>query len=229
MVILVVEDSSTMRSLICHTVQKLAGAVVIEATDGADALEKMNDIRPHVIVTDINMPKMDGFSFIERVRQRPEHATTPIVVLTMEDAREDRERAWKLGVRTYVTKPIRHLDVTAAVKSVLGHLSKADSEAQPEVVLRVDYDTPEELVGDYAASLSRGEIMIANSRAFAIGTAVRVALAFPGLVEPIQLDGIVRFSSTGDEATHAIELIDQEQRAILAALVERIRGGSPAA
>jgi two-component system chemotaxis response regulator CheY len=73
-----------------------------------------------VIVTDLNMPVMDGFTFIEKLRARPQFAKVPIIVLTTEGAATDQVRARELGVETFVTKPIRPDDLLATVKQLLG-------------------------------------------------------------------------------------------------------------
>jgi two-component system chemotaxis response regulator CheY len=121
MVVLVVEDSATMRELICHALRRIDAVVLIEAGDGADALAKLAEIRPDVIVTDLNMPVMDGFTLIEQIRARLEIRDVPVVVITTEGALEDQQRARSLGVATYVTKPIRQ---NAVVEAVLGAAGK---------------------------------------------------------------------------------------------------------
>lgn len=228
MVVLVVEDSAAMRELICRSLKRIANVVVIEATDGVDGLKKLTDIQPDVIMTDINMPEMDGLSFIERIRQQPVHKNTPVIVLTVENAKEDRMRAKALGVNTYVTKPIRHNDLVAAISSVLEGAKPVDGSAgeTSAMWLRIDYEDTKDLLNDYAATLSRGEIVVAHRRALDVGTPVRLALTFPSLVEPIQLDGVVRAATSGDEAMLTIELVDKAQREQLAYLVDRIRAAA---
>ena len=229
MVILVVEDSSAMRQLIVHALRKIAGAVIIEAADGGEGLEKLGEIQPDVIMTDINMPVMDGFAFIQRVRELPNLARTPIIVLTTEGAEDDRRRAETLGVTTYVTKPIRAHDLLAAVASVtdLDAPAAGTASGPPAVVLRVDYANAEDLVSDYSASLGRGEIVVSNGRVLEEGTRVRLALAFPSLAEPIHLDGVVQRSRAGAEPTLDIRLTDVQQREQLAHLITRIRAANP--
>src|SRR5215510_12474255 len=105
MVVLVVEDSSTMRQLICMALRKISGIVLVEAGDGKDALVKLGEINPDLVVTDLNMPEMDGFALIQELRSRSDFAKLPILVLTTAGALEDQERAKTLGVTGYVTKP----------------------------------------------------------------------------------------------------------------------------
>jgi two-component system chemotaxis response regulator CheY len=120
MVVMVVEDSSTMRQLVCHALRKIENVVLVEASDGANALEKLEEIRPDVILTDLNMPVLDGFGLIEALRARPEVKDIPVIILTTEGSLPDQDRAKLLGVSTYVTKPIKPDKVVSAVQEVLG-------------------------------------------------------------------------------------------------------------
>ena len=92
---------------------------VTEADDGVDALRKLAAARFDLIVTDINMPIMDGLKLIRRVRTDPAHKDTPIIVITTEGAQEDRQRALQLGANAYITKPIQAPQVIAKVKELL--------------------------------------------------------------------------------------------------------------
>jgi two-component system chemotaxis response regulator CheY len=120
MVVLVVEDSSTMRQLICMALRKIQGIVLVEAGHGKDALVKLGEITPDLLLTDLNMPEMDGFALIQEVRSRPAFAKLPVIVLTTAGALQDQERAKTLGVTGYVTKPIRPDEIVAAVRQALG-------------------------------------------------------------------------------------------------------------
>lgn len=120
MVVLVVEDSSTMRQLICMALRKIEGIEIVEAGDGKDALVKLAGINPDLVMTDLNMPEMDGFALIEELRSRPDLAKLPILVLTTAGALHDQERAKSLGVTGYVTKPIRPDEIVNAVRQVIG-------------------------------------------------------------------------------------------------------------
>ena len=225
MIVLVIEDSSPMRAMICHALHRLAHAVVIDARDGKDGLDKLTEIQPDIVITDINMPVMDGFTFIERLRQLPGHARTPVIVLTTEGAIEDRERAAALGVRAYITKPVRQQDVVDAIMAVTGGVAPATEPERSldKIVLRIDYEDGKDLLEDYAANLSRGEIIVANHRTLPAGTQLRVALMFPTLAEPFQLDGVVRSSSASPLPTLCVELVNGAEREQLAHLIDRIR------
>ena len=103
---LVVEDSPTMRQLIVFALSRIRGLTVIEADDGVDALKKLAGGHFDIILTDINMPVMDGLKLVKRVRGDEGLKQIPIVIITTEGAEEDRQRALALGANAYITRPI---------------------------------------------------------------------------------------------------------------------------
>ena len=96
------------------------------------------------------------------------------------------------------------------------------------VSLRVDYEDPDDLVSDYTQNLSQGGACVASGRELPVGTEVRLVLSFPGLVAPINVGAIVRWSRGGDEPTIGLEFADDAMRAELAAVIARIRDRDPA-
>ncbi len=116
---LVVEDSPTMRQLIVFALRRIRGLEVLEADDGVDALRKMAATKLDIILTDINMPIMDGLKLVKRVRSDEGLKHIPIVIITTEGAEEDRQRALALGANAYITKPIQAPQVIAKVKELL--------------------------------------------------------------------------------------------------------------
>ncbi len=113
--VLVVEDSPTMRQLIVFALKRLRGLVIVEANDGVDGLKKLTGDKFDLIITDINMPIMNGLKLVSLVRRDPGYQKTPIIIVTTEGAEEDRERALALGANEYITKPVqttRLLEVT---------------------------------------------------------------------------------------------------------------------
>jgi two-component system chemotaxis response regulator CheY len=116
---LVVEDSPTMRQLIVFALRRIRGLEVLEADDGVDALRKMAATKLDIILTDINMPIMDGLKLVKRVRSDEALKLIPIVIITTEGAEEDRQRALALGANAYITKPIQAPQVIAKVKELL--------------------------------------------------------------------------------------------------------------
>src|SRR5688572_25539270 len=116
---MVVEDSPTMRQLIVFALKRIRGLEVIEADDGVDALRKMGQAKLDILITDINMPIMDGLKLVKRVRSDEQLKGIPIVIITTEGADEDRQRALALGANAYITKPIQAPQVIAKVKELL--------------------------------------------------------------------------------------------------------------
>jgi two-component system, chemotaxis family, chemotaxis protein CheY len=118
---LVVEDSPTMRQLIVFALRRIRGLQIVEADDGVDALRKLaGATRFDIILTDINMPIMDGLKLVRRVRSDDALKDIPIIIITTEGAAEDRQRALALGANAYITKPIQAPQVIATVKEFLG-------------------------------------------------------------------------------------------------------------
>jgi len=121
--VLVVEDSPTMRQLIVFALKRLRGLVIVEANDGVDGLKKLTGEKFDLIITDINMPIMNGLKLVSLVRHDPGYKHVPIVIVTTEGAEEDRERALALGANEYITKPVqttRLLEVTRRLLPLAG-------------------------------------------------------------------------------------------------------------
>ena len=95
------------------------GSRCVEADDGVDALRKLAAQKLDIILTDINMPIMDGLKLVKRVRTDEALKGIPIVIITTEGAEEDRQRALALGANAYITKPIQAPQVIAKVKELL--------------------------------------------------------------------------------------------------------------
>ncbi|MBU8899166.1 response regulator [Corallococcus sp. M34] len=117
---LVVDDSQAMRRSIMYALQRLGGVTCIEAQDGAEGLKKLTTQgRFDLVLTDINMPLMDGLKLISHIRQATDHRTVPIVVITTEAAAADRQRAMVLGASAYLVKPVQAKVVVDTVKELL--------------------------------------------------------------------------------------------------------------
>ncbi|MEY4511411.1 MAG: hypothetical protein RLZZ450_3533 [Pseudomonadota bacterium] len=116
---LVVEDSQVMRQLLVFALQRVRELDVTEADDGVDALRKLTGARFDIIITDINMPIMDGLKLVKRIRSDETYKNVPIIVVTTEGSQEDRSRALALGANAYITKPIQGPQVVAKVKELL--------------------------------------------------------------------------------------------------------------
>jgi len=117
--ILIVEDSPTMRQLLVFALKRIKGADLVEAQDGMDGLRKVTSDHFDLALIDINMPVMDGLKLISLIRLEESLREMPIVVITTEGAKEDRERALSLGADEYLTKPIQANRALSVARSML--------------------------------------------------------------------------------------------------------------
>jgi two-component system chemotaxis response regulator CheY len=117
--VLIVEDSPTMRQLLSFILKRIKGVNVVEAKDGVDALKKMSVNKFDLVITDINMPIMDGLKLVNLIRKDDIHKNVPIIIVTTEGGQEDKERAMALGANAYITKPIQSTHVLDIVKQYL--------------------------------------------------------------------------------------------------------------
>lgn len=116
---LVVDDSAAMRKQLGWALQRVFGMSPVEAADGADAWRKLSSGRYDIVITDINMPLMDGLKLISLVRGGGAHRFVPIIVITTEGAEADRVRAMELGASKYLVKPVQSQQVVQAVRELL--------------------------------------------------------------------------------------------------------------
>jgi two-component system chemotaxis response regulator CheY len=115
--VLAVDDSRTMRDLLGQTLQS-AGFEPTLAEDGVDGVARLAEADPDVIITDINMPNMDGFGLIEAVRATRDHRSTPILVLTTESAADLKARARDAGASGWIVKPFDAERLVSAIRRV---------------------------------------------------------------------------------------------------------------
>ncbi|MEY3807988.1 MAG: hypothetical protein RI893_964 [Pseudomonadota bacterium] len=116
--ILIVDDSASMRQVVSIAL-KGAGYEVIEACDGKDALNKLTGIKIHLILSDINMPVMDGISFVKEVKKLDHYKFTPIIMLTTEMEPEKKQAARDAGAKAWVTKPFQPPVLLGAVAKLV--------------------------------------------------------------------------------------------------------------
>jgi CheY-like chemotaxis protein len=112
--VLVVDDSEVIRTLIAVNLE-LEGFEVVQAVDGLDALEKVNEVQPDVITIDVKMPRLDGFDTVERLRADPRTAAMKVAMVTACAQADDLRRGDEVGVDAYVTKPF---DPSTLVRTV---------------------------------------------------------------------------------------------------------------
>ena len=115
--VLTIDDSRTMRDMLRMTLTG-AGFRVVQANDGAHGLEVLESEKPDLVVTDINMPVMDGFGFIENARKLPAHRATPILVLTTEADAKKKARAREAGATGWIVKPFSPTKLVEVLRKV---------------------------------------------------------------------------------------------------------------
>lgn len=116
--ILVVEDHESLR-LAIRDLLAMEGYVVLTAADGLEALSRLEEVCPDLIITDIMMPGMSGHELCARVRAHPEWASIPVVFLTAKAEKEDRQRGEVLGVDHYLVKPFNPQELLQVVRALL--------------------------------------------------------------------------------------------------------------
>ena len=115
--ILTVDDSASIRMLLKASLTA-QGFRIETACDGVQGLERMRECRPDLLITDINMPNMDGFELIEAVREDGEIRTTPILVLSTEFSEDKKARARQAGATGWITKPFDAAKLAGAIRRV---------------------------------------------------------------------------------------------------------------
>lgn len=116
---LVVDDSMQLRRSVMYALQRVGDIVCVEAQDGAEAIKKFQGSKFDIVLTDINMPVLDGLKLIAHLRADPANRALPLVVITTESAQEDRDRALKLGASAYLIKPVKAQEVLETVQALL--------------------------------------------------------------------------------------------------------------
>jgi two-component system chemotaxis response regulator CheY len=117
--IMTVDDSASVRQMVSFTLRG-AGYEVVEAVDGRDALSKLNGSPIHMVLTDLNMPNMDGIELIRSLRGISAYKFVPIVMLTTESQAEKKQEGKAAGATGWIIKPFKPEQLLAVVKKVLG-------------------------------------------------------------------------------------------------------------
>lgn len=116
--IMIVDDSASLRQVVSIAL-KGAGYQTIEACDGRDALSKLNGERIHLIISDVNMPNMDGISFLKEVKKLPGYKFTPVIMLTTESQEAKKAEGQAAGAKAWVVKPFQPQQMLAAVGKLI--------------------------------------------------------------------------------------------------------------
>ena len=117
--ILAVDDSASMRQMVAVTL-KSAGYSVVEAVDGQEALQIAQSQKVDLVLTDVNMPKMDGIALVRALRTLPAYKFTPILTLTTESAADEKQEGKTAGATGWIVKPFNPEQLLAVIKKVLG-------------------------------------------------------------------------------------------------------------
>ena len=116
--VMIIDDSSTLRQVVKVTLDK-AGYETVEAVDGLDALEQLKDNRMNLIICDVNMPNMDGISFVKELKKDPDNKFTPVLMLTTESQVKKIQEARIAGAKAWIIKPFKPEQVLSAIEKLI--------------------------------------------------------------------------------------------------------------
>jgi two-component system chemotaxis response regulator CheY len=116
--IMIVDDSTSLRQLVIMAL-KNENYDVIEACDGVDALSKLSGSKIHLIISDINMPNMDGISFVKALKKNPSYKFTPVIMLTTESQEGKKREAQAAGAKAWIVKPFQPQQMLSAVAKLI--------------------------------------------------------------------------------------------------------------
>ena len=116
--ILIVDDSASVRQVVGIALRG-AGYTVIEGVDGMDALKKLDGQKIHLIISDVNMPNMDGITFVAEAKKLPAYKFTPVIMLTTESGEEKKKAGQAAGAKAWVVKPFQPPQMLAAVAKLV--------------------------------------------------------------------------------------------------------------
>ena len=118
--ILIAEDSPTMRSLIVSTIAAQGDYEVVEAANGFEALRVLPREKVDLVITDINMPDINGLELVSFVKQNPNYQKTPLIIISTEGSERDREKGLALGADAYLVKPFSPEALQDLIRNYLG-------------------------------------------------------------------------------------------------------------
>lgn len=118
--ILIVEDSSTTRALIRAVIEDISDFETVEAGSGFEALKMLPLQEYSLVITDINMPDINGLELINFIRNNPRYNQLPIIIVSTEKSEEDKKRGMALGATAYVTKPFKSSELQEIIKKTIG-------------------------------------------------------------------------------------------------------------
>lgn len=116
--IMIVDDSASLRQVVSIALRG-AGYEVIEGCDGKDALAKLTGQKVHLVISDVNMPNMDGITFVKNLKQMPAYKFTPVIMLTTESQEGKKQEGQAAGAKAWVVKPFQPSQMLAAVAKLV--------------------------------------------------------------------------------------------------------------
>ncbi len=116
--VLIVDDSMSIRQLVKATLLT-KGYTVVDACDGVDALKKLGSQRVNLVISDVNMPNMDGITLLKAIKAKPEHRFTPVIMLTTESQEGMKREGQATGAKAWIVKPFQPELMLAAVEKLL--------------------------------------------------------------------------------------------------------------
>jgi two-component system, chemotaxis family, chemotaxis protein CheY len=116
--ILIVDDSASLRQVVSIALRG-AGYEVIEACDGVDGLQKLSGQRVHLIISDVNMPNMDGLTMVREIKSQQQYRFTPVIMLTTEAGEDKKKQGQEAGAKAWVVKPFKPEQMLAAVAKLV--------------------------------------------------------------------------------------------------------------
>jgi two-component system chemotaxis response regulator CheY len=116
--ILIVDDSASVRQVVSIALKR-AGYDVVDAVDGEDALTKLDGRKLHLVISDVNMPRLDGIEFLKRMKALPAYRFTPVIMLTTEAGDNKKQLGREAGAKAWVVKPFQPDQLLAAVAKLI--------------------------------------------------------------------------------------------------------------
>jgi len=116
--IMIVDDSASLRQVVSIALKR-GGYDVVEASDGKDGLSKLNGQKIHLIVSDVNMPGMDGLTMVSEIKKMPKYKFTPIIMLTTEAGADKKEQGKAAGAKAWMVKPFKPEQMMDAVSKLV--------------------------------------------------------------------------------------------------------------
>ncbi len=223
--ILIVDDDPVIKMSLEAGLQE-AGYTTENVADGQKALEKIDEIKPDIILSDIIMPNLDGYELHNRLRQNPKTADIPFIFLSVKDEPSEQLKGLQLGADDYVTKPFKINDLVARIKRVLSNTTRARSfQSQADFSGNFDQVDIADVLSIIELNCKNGELVLRSSQGKSIGTAFfRNGKLINALKEPLTgeeafLDLVAEDKAYYDFFGREITIIEQIKKSNMSVLL----------